>query len=137
VALGVGRIVEHDLFEAGGQVRTAKTGARARFTVTADLRSVLDAARALQGDVPSVYVLAHRGRPLNRYTLSEWFHDTAKAAGIVDVRFHDIRAKAATDADAQGQDATALLGHKSAQTTAVYLRGRKIVEIEPVRRRKM
>lgn len=123
-------------FEAGGHVRTAKTGARTRYTLTDDLRAVLAEARALQGDLPCLYALSINGRKVSRYMIGKWWRAACDKAGVADAHWHDIRAKAGTDADAAGQDATALLGHQSAQTTKVYLRGKKIVEVQPVRRRK-
>jgi hypothetical protein len=49
----------------------------------------------------------------------------------------DVRAKSASDADSAGQDAQRLLGHTSSNTTRNYLRGRRVVTVEPVKRRKM
>lgn len=49
----------------------------------------------------------------------------------------NLRAKSATDADAQGMDATRLLGHADKRTTQTYLRGLKVTTVEPLRRRKM
>lgn len=43
----------------------------------------------------------------------------------------DLRAKAATDADEDGKDATELLGHGDRQTTKIYLRGKKIKKVSP------
>lgn len=48
-------------------------------------------------------------------------------------REHDIRAKTATDAQDQGQDATALLGHTDKKTTRAYLRGRAATRIQPLK----
>jgi integrase len=46
-------------------------------------------------------------------------------------REHDLRAKAATDADHAGLDATSLLVHGSKKTTQAYLRGRRVVVVRP------
>ncbi|MES9845644.1 MAG: tyrosine-type recombinase/integrase [Candidatus Sedimenticola sp. 6PFRAG5] len=43
----------------------------------------------------------------------------------------DLRAKAATDADDEGQDATELLGHGDRRTTKIYLRGKKVKKVTP------
>lgn len=115
-----------------GHVQRLKDGHRSRYRMTADLRSVLAGARALQAD-PNQFVLAHKGAPLNRHTVGWWWRKACRLAGVTDAHWHDIRAKAATDHDAAGGDATALLGHRSRQTTATYLRGRQIQQIEPVR----
>lgn len=48
------------------------------------------------------------------------------------MRPHDLRALAATEAQARGLDPGALLGHESARTTEVYLRDRtRKVAISP------
>lgn len=120
----------------GGHVHTAKTGARARYTVTDDLRDVLDAARALAPRVATLTVLCERGRPIGRHRLGKLWRAACKVAGIEDAQLRDVRAKTATDADEGGQDAQKLLGHTTAQTTRTYLRGRKIVPVEPLKRRK-
>lgn len=127
-----------DDFVDGGVVATKKTGQRQRFTVDENMQALLDRARALQTKVASVNVLAtRRGQPLNQKTVWRWWTDTCKLAGVEGAVWHDLRAKAGTDADALGRDATALLGHSDQATTRVYLRGLKINTIEPMKRRKM
>lgn len=128
--------VRWDQFKDGGIIENRKTGVRQHFVVTDDLRTVLDAARSLQGRVASVYVLAGRGgQPLNRQTVGAWWRKACAAAGVEGAVWHDLRAKAGTDADAAGSDAQKLLGHTSAQTTRTYLRGKRIIAVEPVRRK--
>lgn len=124
-----------DQFEEGASVRTQKSGNRQRFELNDDFRGLLARARSLQGRVGSVYVLSGRGgQPLVRQTVGHWWRVALKAAGVRDAHWHDIRAKAGTDADAAGQDATAFLGHGDRQTTKVYLRGRKITTVSPLKR---
>lgn len=123
-----------DQFVEEGVIENVKTGFRQRFLVTEDLRAVLDAARALQGRVSSLYVLAGRnGQPLNRHTLGTWWRAARKAALVDNAHWHDIRAKAGTDKDAQGGNAQEFLGHTDGRTTLVYLRGRKITAVEPLK----
>ena len=125
-----------DQFKEGGIIENRKTGIRQHFVVTDDLRAVLDAAHALQGRVASLYVLAGRGgQPLNRQTVGVWWRKACAAAGVTGAVWHDLRAKAGTDVDAAGSDAQKLLGHTSAQTTRTYLRGKRVISVEPVRRR--
>ena len=123
-----------DQFVEQGVIENAKTGFRQRFQVTDDLRHVLDAARALQGRVSSLHVLAGRaGQPLNRHTVGSWWRAACKTAGVVDAHWHDIRAKAGTDRDAEGGDAQAFLGHADPRTTRGYLRGKKITAVQPLK----
>jgi integrase len=117
-------------------IQTQKTGARLRYTLSDDLRAVLDAARALTGRVSSLTVLSERGRPVTRYRLGDLWRAACDKAGVKDAQMRDMRAKAGTDADDAGQDAQKLLGHTTPATTRLYLRGRKITTVEPVRRRK-
>lgn len=65
------------------------------------------------------------GKPLTYNRYGEYFTEAAKLAGIKDARPNDLRAKAGSDAENQGVDPTALLGHDSAATTKRYLRNRK------------
>jgi integrase len=123
-------------FTSESVIENRKTGARQRFRLTDDLRGVLAAAKALQGRVASLYVLSHRGAPLKQRTLGNWWAAACRAASVEDAHWHDIRAKAGTDADEAGQNAQRLLGHADARTTAGYLRSKRVVEVEPVRRRK-
>ena len=129
--------VRWDQFKGGGIIEHGKTGVRQHFILTGDLRSVLDAARALQGRVGSVHVLAGRGgQPLKRQAVGVWWRKACAAAGVKGAVWHALRAKAGTDADAAGSDAQKLLGHASAQTTRTYLRGKRIISVEPVRRKR-
>lgn len=123
-----------DQFVESGVIENAKTGVRQRFQITDDIRHVLASARALQGRLASLYVLSGRGgQPLRRHTVGGWFRKAARAAGVPDARWHDIRAKAGTDRDADGGNAQALLGHVDPRTTRTYLRGRKITTVEPLK----
>jgi integrase len=129
-----------DQFDDGSAVHTKKTGARQRYVLDNDFRELLAQARALQSDnVGSIYVLSGRGgQPLIRQTVGRWWRKALKAAGIEErAIWHDIRAKAGTDVDAAGQDATKFLGHTDPNTTKAYLRGRKITTVAPLKRVKM
>jgi hypothetical protein len=63
-----------------------------------------------------------------------WDRACARAAPPVqDAHFHDLRAKALTDAKRQGKDAQALAGHADPKMIAHYTKAREIIEVEPVR----
>ena len=124
-------------FGDAGVIEHKKTGFRQHFELTDDLREVLDEARTLQGKIGSVYVLSGRGgKPLNGHTVNVWWRKAAAAAGVTGTVWHDLRAKAGTDKDAAHGDAQKFLGHTDARTTRGYLRGRSVVSVEPLRRRK-
>ncbi len=69
------------------------------------------------------YLLAGRGGRLRAHT-NVWrsFKAAAKKAGVENVTLHDLRAMSGTEADRQGKDPTALLGHTDRRTTEIYLR---------------
>ena len=122
-----------DQFKDDGIIENVKTGVRQRFALTDDLEAVLKAARALQGRISSLYVLCGRGgQPLKRQRVGVWWRKACKAAGVKNAVWHDLRAKAGTDADAAGLNAQNYLGHASAQTTRTYLRGKRILTVVPM-----
>lgn len=122
-----------DQFKDDGIIENAKTGVRQRFALTDDLKAVLAASRALQGRISSLYVLCGRGgQPLKRQRVGIWWRKACKAAGVKNAVWHDLRAKAGTDADAAGLNAQNYLGHSSAQTTRTYLRGKRILTVVPM-----
>jgi integrase len=47
--------------------------------------------------------------------------------------FHDIRAKALTDAHNQGMDAQAMAGHSSSVMTEHYIKQREFKKVRPLR----
>lgn len=125
-----------DQFDDGGIVRAKKNGNRQRFVVTEDLREILDRAKALQGKLASMYVLCGRGRqPIARQTVGDWWRDARTKAGVTDAHWHDLRAKAGTDAHELGMDATEFLGHTNQRTTEIYLRGKKVTTVTPLKRK--
>jgi integrase len=71
----------------------------------------------------SLFVLGDkRGRPYTVSRLARAWTLAREAAGVLDVHFHDLRAKAATDAKALGLDHQALLGHKSRAMSDKYVK---------------
>lgn len=114
-----------DIVDAGVRFKAQKTGVQFTVGWTDDLRAAVEAAKALQKGPRTLHLLSARGaRPLTYSTVRQQWDDACTAAGV-DANIHDIRAKAATDAKAQGFDAQALLGHASAQMTARYIRLRE------------
>jgi integrase len=117
------------------QVRTRKTGVRQRYDLDETLAPILARARALQARVGSLHVLCGRGgKPLDKDAIGYLWTKACEAAKVDDARFHDIRAAAATALDAEGGNAQAFLGHFDAKTTRLYLRGRQISTVKPLRR---
>lgn len=121
---------QRDLSEAGVYFKAEKTAnsTQVQFVVawTDELRAAVEAAKALRGGVASLLLFTNRLRkPLTYPTVRQQWEDACKAAQVEDAHLHDIRAKAATDAKAQGLDAQLLLGHGDAKMTERYLRLRE------------
>jgi integrase len=101
--------------------RTRKTGVRLAFTVTPEVQTVLDEAR--QRPILGLYVIANdKGRQLNLRRWQAVMRAACAELGIEDATPRDIRAKAATDAEAEGLDYQALLGHATKAMSDRYLK---------------
>ncbi len=126
------------LKDDGIYVEIKKTGKKIIFEWTDALREAIDSALALKRPVFSLNVFCNRRG--QAYTgdgfRSIWQRAMNKAisTGALE-RFteHDLRAKAATDADENGLDAQALLGHMDGQTTRRYLRSKAAIRVKPTR----
>lgn len=115
-------------------LRMRKTKTRMAFVITDELREVLD--RAKRRTILGLYVIANdKGRPISMRRLQSKWKEACVAAGVKDAQYRDIRAKAASDADFEGMDATKLLGHHAKSTTDVYLRRKKARLTEPLRKK--
>lgn len=123
------RIRRADLVEAGIRFPHHKTETKRIVKWSTELREVVERAKALNGNVSALTLLHNRrGKAPDYSTVKIQWDKARKAAGIEDVRLHDLRAVAATEAEKQGKNPTALLGHTSEQQTRRYLRGKE----EPV-----
>jgi integrase len=123
-------IHESQIGAEGVAFKQAKTGARLVVRWTPELRAAVDSARALN-KVRSLTLF--RGRlgapPKYRSVYVQWT-TACRLAGIADAQARDLRAMSATEADAQGKDATKLLGHTTSATTRRYLRGRVVPVVD-------
>jgi integrase len=120
------------LEDGGIRFRQQKTGTELVVAWTPELRAVVERAKSLAGPVAGLTLYATRGgKALNHANTWREFKLAAARAGVENVRPHDLRALAATEAHAQGLDATALLGHKSARTTEIYLRDKTPKTVTP------
>lgn len=127
------RIRLADLQDDGLHVEQGKTGARQVFEWTDGLRRITDAARGLRRTVGSLWLFpADRkpGEPTSALALRTAWERARKAAGLSDVRWHDLRRKAGSDAERA--DASALLGHADARVTERHYRAKPSV-VRPLR----
>lgn len=118
-------------------VKQAKTGAKQVYEWSASLRSVVDRAKALPRPIRGMYLFCtRRGQPYSDAGFKAmWNRVQVKWAeqGGERFTFHDIRAKALTDAKALGLDAQALAGHSSPAMTEHYIKQREFRKIKPLR----
>lgn len=115
-----------NLGEEGIFFRQQKTGKQLIVGWTPELRAVVERTKKIGGTVKDMtYLITGRGGKLRAHT-NVWrsFKAAAKTAGVENVTLHDLRAMSGTDADRQGKDPTALLGHTDQHTTRIYLRDR-------------
>ncbi|MGB6103640.1 MAG: tyrosine-type recombinase/integrase [Pusillimonas sp.] len=113
-----------DLREDGIYFQQQKTGKQLIVGWTPELKDAVERAKLTTGIVKAMtYLIAGRGGKLRAHS-NVWrsFKVAAQKAGVENVTLHDLRAMAGTEADRQGMDPTALLGHTDRRTTAIYLR---------------
>lgn len=124
-----------DIRDDGLYVIQHKTQSKQCYSMTQELRMVLDVAKSLPRSVKNItHLLCNRsGKPYPYSAINVMFWTAKNAAGIPDVRFHDIRAKSATDAKAQGLDYQSLLGHASKAMSDKYIRAKEFVKTNPLR----
>lgn len=116
-----------DISPSGIYIEQQKTKHRMVIQMTPELQGVINEAKNLNQSVKGMTLFHKRdGQPyLYDYIRTE-FNKAAKLAGVQDARMHDIRAKTGTDADKNGMDSMALLGHKSESSHNRYLRSKEI-----------
>jgi integrase len=125
-----------DIEPDGLAVTHRKTGARRLYTMTAELKLVLDRIRRLRRRVGTLLLFAARnGQPYSAGGWESAWRRLRTRAGITDAHFHDLRAKALTDAKRVGglDYAQALGGHERRDTTEGYVRARETVPVRPLR----
>jgi integrase len=105
-----------------------KTGQRVAVEINDAIAEALRAVRALR-KAKGIYLFhTGRGEPYSYYSVADGFRKARDKAGVTDVQFRDIRAKSATDAEAEGLNPGILLGHRNPQTTNRYLRKRRTMK---------
>lgn len=112
-----------DLRDDGIYFQQQKTGKKLIVGWTPELRQAVAAAKAITGKLaPLTLFYARGGKPPAHQNVWRAFKSCARRAGVENVTLHDLRAMSGTAVDQQGGDATGLLGHSDARTTAGYLR---------------
>lgn len=120
-----------DLMEEGIYFRQKKTGARLIVRWSPELRQAVERAKALGGNLRALTLFHGRGgKPVDYRTVHDQWTAACRAAGVEDADLRDLRAMSGTEADRQGKNPTALLGHTSPAMTRRYLRDKEIPVVE-------
>jgi integrase len=133
------KMTVHDVRDGVVHVRQNKTGEPERIEVVGELKVVIDRimARKAGYKIYSTRLIVNAsGRPFGVNALSRRWRKAADAAGLHELQFRDLRAKAATDKAEQSKDivqAQRLLGHSSVRMTEHYIRSRHGHKITPVK----
>lgn len=110
-----------------------KTGARQYFYLTGFLLDAVTRAKAIKRKISSPFLFCTRqGKPHTKSGFDSKWKRFREKVGILDIHFHDIRAKAGTDAKMMGKNHQALLGHTDISQSEKYVKARMIEEIEPL-----
>jgi integrase len=84
---------------------------------------LLHRASAYQGDDDLVFANPNTGKPMNGHALTKTFQRALQAAGVRQVRFHDLRHSFGTRMAAAGVPMRTLqewMGHRDFKTTLIY-----------------
>ena len=132
--------------ENGLQVKPNKTknstGENRLFTWTPELLAVINRIKELPRLSFALHLFcAKNGKPYinEEFEITGFGYrwrkimDKALKETALAQRFQekDIRAKTATDADDDGQDATKILGHENSRTTKIYIRSKQVKKVMP------
>lgn len=124
----------------GIYVKQGKTGKKMLFEWTPELNEAVSAARSLPRPIRGLYLFCNRrGQPYTDSGFKGMWQKVqvrALAINVINERFtfHDIRAKALTDAKRAGMDATLLAGHSSSAMTDDYIKAREVEKVTPLRK---
>lgn len=124
-----------NISDDGLTIRQEKTDKLQLFRWNPALEKAIQQAKAIKRPVRGLYLLCTmRGQPYQYQQINLWWIKARTDAGIDDVRFHDIRGKAATDAKRNGQDYQALLGHTTKAMSDSYIKLEDAQQVEPLKR---
>jgi integrase len=122
-----------NLSDDGIRLYQEKNEVKAHYKMTPALRSVIDRAKAIRRRRGTFYLFPNREG--HAYTYSGFravFRRTVIESGVADFHFHDIRAKATTDAHNLGRDAQSFSLHKTREQAEAYVKARNFQSVEPL-----
>jgi len=116
-----------DISSDGIYFKQNKTGKRLLVSMSPDLQAVINRCRRIHSKVKGLTLFHNRvGKQYTYDGFDSMWQLSKKKAKVEDFHFHDIRAKAITDASKLGIDAQLLAGHATAAMTAHYIKRRQI-----------
>lgn len=119
-----------DLQADGIYIEQEKTGAKLLIAWSPELRRAVEDAKALHGKVAGPYLVkgtvGSEGKPLAYKVVWKDWKAACAAAGVTGANIHDLRAMSGTEAEKQGHDPQALLGHTDKKMTQRYLRDKQV-----------
>jgi integrase len=134
-------LTEANMTDEGIAHAQSKTGKRLLIEWTPELRAVVERAKAvrttLRARTSTCLFPTRQGARLKESGLRSIWMRIQRAwgeAGNERFHWHDIRAKALTDADRQGLNAQALAGHASRAMTERYIKAREFERVSALRR---
>ena len=125
-----------DLQADGLHVQIRKTKGQLIFAWTPGLQEVIERARRLRRRIGSLWLFAtHAGQPYTMDGFATIWTRLVHRSEVEGLTFHDLRARALTDAKKiGGRDyAQALAAHQSGDTTERYIRGREVQVVKPIK----
>lgn len=129
----IAKIRYADIGEEGIAFKQQKTKHRMVVAWSPELLAAVSKAKSLHTTVRGMTLLHTRtGSQFSYSTIRTLWDRACERAGIDDANIHDIRAKSATDANKQGIDSKALLGHASESSHKRYLRSKDTPVAAPV-----
>lgn len=119
-----------DISQDGIAIRQGKTKKKMQFSASVALDAAISRAKALPRPVRGMHLLCdHGGKPYPYATFWRHWTDAVTKSGVEGVHFHDIRAKAATDAKDLGLDYQKLLGHTTQAMSDKYIRSKEVSRV--------
>jgi integrase len=122
--------IRHEHVQPDGSIEFVqqKTGQK-MIVHNPELAAVVARARTLRGKITSAWLIqGKRGRQADYRAIRDQWDAACERARVDDAHLHDLRAMAITAARQQGEDPTALAGHRHSGTTIRYLRDKAPVE---------
>jgi integrase len=128
------KMLRSDVRAEGLFVEQDKNKVRGLYKLSPELTSLIARAKLLRKN--SLWLISRRdGKPYTYYGFRAMWDRACVAAKVEDVTFRDIRAKAATDAEADGRDVQAFTLHRTKEMADRYVKAMRTTTVEPLRMR--